>query len=64
MLQTNIMVAVATDDTTGSPRTGLYRSLNGGATWTTTLLPLPTGFTGAEAAAVAYKFPTTFIVTA
>lgn len=64
LLQTNIMVAVATDITTGSPRTGLYRSLNGGALWTTTLLPLPTGFTGAEAATVAYKFPSTFIVTA
>lgn len=58
------MVAVSTDNTTGSPRTGLYRSLDGGAIWTTTLLPIPTGFTGAEAAAVAYKFPATFIVTA
>ena len=64
LLQPNIMVAVSTDNTSGVPQTGLYRSLDGGANWSVTLLPLPTGFTGAEAAAVSYKFPTTFIVTA
>ncbi|WP_194273315.1 sialidase family protein [Priestia megaterium] len=64
LLQPNIMVAVSTDTTSGVPQTGLYRSLDGGANWSVTLLPLPTGFTGAEAAAVCYKFPTTFIVTA
>ncbi|MED4003658.1 sialidase family protein [Priestia aryabhattai] len=58
------MVAVSTDTTSGVPQIGLYRSLDGGANWSVTQLPLPTGFTGAEDAAVCYKFSTTFIVTA
>ncbi|MCD1260597.1 exo-alpha-sialidase [Paenibacillus athensensis] len=64
LLSTNIMIAVSVDTTSGVPQIGLYRSLDGGADWTNALLPLPPGFTGAEAPAVAYQFPTTFIVTA
>lgn len=64
LLIPGIMIAVSTDNTTGVPLTGLYRSLDGGANWTQSLLPLPPGFTGAEAAAVAYSFPNTFVVTA
>ncbi|WP_437348815.1 sialidase family protein [Paenibacillus humicus] len=64
LLNPSIMVAVATDTTSGVPQTGLYRSVNGGATWTNTLLPLPAGFAGAEAAVVAYAFPNTFYVSA
>ncbi|MCZ8513589.1 sialidase family protein [Paenibacillus filicis] len=64
LLDANIVVAVSTDNTTGSPRTGLYRSLNAGSIWSNTLLPLPAQFTGAEAATVAYGFPSTFLVAA
>ncbi|SDW04346.1 sialidase family protein [Paenibacillus sp. CF384] len=66
LLIPGIILATATDHTDGeSPKVGLYRSLNGGDTWTTSLLPLPPGiFTGAECASVAYKFPSTFIVSA
>ncbi|WP_231889962.1 sialidase family protein [Bacillus sp. SJS] len=64
LLSTNFMVAVATDNSTGLPRTGLYRSVDGGATWSNSILPLPAPFTGAEAAMVAYVFPATFVVSA
>lgn len=64
MLDPNIMVAVAVDTRTGVPLIGLYRSIDGGANWSNTLLNLPAGFTGAEAPAVAYQFPSTFIVSA
>ncbi|QJC54512.1 exo-alpha-sialidase [Paenibacillus albicereus] len=64
LLNPSIMVATATDTTSGVPQIGLYRSLNGGATWSNALLPLPAGFTGAEAAVVGYAFPSTFYVSA
>ncbi|MFC4778967.1 exo-alpha-sialidase [Paenibacillus sp. GCM10023252] len=64
LLIPGIMVAVAVDTTTGVPNTGLYRSLDGGNSWSNSILPLPAGFTGAEAPAVAYAFPNTFYVTA
>ncbi|WP_339278930.1 sialidase family protein [Paenibacillus sp. FSL W8-1187] len=64
LLTPSIMVGTATDYTTGVPQIGLYRSLDGGATWSNTVLPLPSGFTGAEAAVAAYAFPTTFYVSA
>lgn len=64
LLIPSIMIAVSTDTSSGSPQTGLYRSLDGGANWSNSLLPLPTGFTGAEAAAVSYSFPNTFVITA
>lgn len=64
LLIPGIMVAVAVDTTTGVPLIGLYRSLDGGANWSQSLLPLPPGFSGAEAPAVAYGFPNVFIVTA
>ncbi|SDW06363.1 sialidase family protein [Paenibacillus sp. PDC88] len=59
-----IMVATAVDTTTGVPIIGVYRSLNGGFSWSNALLPLPPGFTGAEASAVAYAFPNIFVITA
>jgi len=64
LLSPAIMVAVAVDTTTGVPLIGVYRSLDGGANWTQGLLPLPAGFTGAEAPAVAYMFPNIFLITA
>ncbi|AIQ52804.1 sialidase family protein [Paenibacillus sp. FSL R7-0331] len=64
LLLPQVMIAVAVDTTSGTPQTGLYRSLDGGANWTSSTLPLPPGFTGAEAPFVAYGFPNTFVVTA
>ncbi|WP_308637789.1 sialidase family protein [Paenibacillus silvisoli] len=64
LLIPGIMCSVAVDFTTGVPLIGLYRSLDGGFSWANTLLPLPPGYTGAEAPVVAYGFPNIFIVTA
>ncbi|QHW31529.1 exo-alpha-sialidase [Paenibacillus rhizovicinus] len=64
LLITGIMVAVAVDTTTGVPLIGLYRSLDGGFSWANSLLPLPAGFTGAEAPVVSYGFPNLFTVAA
>ncbi|MFD2334496.1 sialidase family protein [Cohnella sp. GCM10020058] len=64
LLITGIMVAVSVDTTSGSPMVGLYRSLDGGNSWANSTLPLPAGFTGAEAPTVAYGFPSTFVVAA
>ncbi len=63
-LSPNIMVATATDFLTGPPATGVYRSLDGGMTWNSTILPFPAGFTGATSCVISYSFPTTFIVAA
>lgn len=63
-LNPSVMVAVAVDLRTGPPNIGLYKSIDAGATWTTTLLPLPTGFAGIEAPHIDYIFPTTFVVLA
>ncbi|TYP70119.1 sialidase family protein [Paenibacillus methanolicus] len=64
LLSPNVMIAVAVDTTDGTPQTGLYRSLDGGANWSKQILPILPPFTGAEAPFVAYAFPTTFYVTA
>ncbi|MFC3802225.1 sialidase family protein [Cohnella sp. GCM10012308] len=64
LLIPGIMVAVSVDTSSGSPMTGLYRSLDGGNSWSNATLPLPAGFTGAEAPTVAYGFPNTFVVAA
>lgn len=37
----NIMCVVAVDTSTGPTRTGFYRSIDGGQTWSTTTLPQP-----------------------
>lgn len=63
LLIPGIMVAVSVDTSTGVPNIGVYRSLDGGANWANSLLPLPSGYTGAEAPAVAYGFPNTFVIT-
>ncbi len=47
----------------GMQLTGFYRSINGGSTWTATVLPQPAGYAGAEAPTIDYAFPNTFIVT-
>ncbi|MGG1617178.1 hypothetical protein ACIFQM_16770 [Paenibacillus sp. NRS-1782] len=41
LLNPNIVVAVAVDFSSGPPLIGLYRSLDAGADWTDSLLPLP-----------------------
>ncbi|MGW8958992.1 hypothetical protein [Paenibacillus sp. NPDC055715] len=64
LLDPNIVVAVAADFSSGPPLIGLYRSLDAGANWTDTLLPLPPGYTGAEGGMVAYLLPNIFIVSA
>lgn len=64
LLIPGIMVAVSVDTTSGVPMTGLYRSLDGGSSWTNSTLPLPAGYAGAEAPTVTYAFPNTFVVAA
>ncbi|MBB3110245.1 hypothetical protein FHS18_002312 [Paenibacillus phyllosphaerae] len=67
LLNPAIMIAVAVDTNNpgNTPQTGVYRSVDGGANWTTIhILPLPAPFTSAEAPFVAYAFPNTFYVTA
>lgn len=64
-LNPSVMVVVATDYRTGSPKIGLYKSIDAGATWSTTLLlPVPTGFAGIESPYIDYIFPNTFVVAA
>lgn len=63
-LNPSVMVVVAVDLRSGPPNIGLYKSIDAGATWTTTLLPLPTGFAGIEAPHIDYIFPNTFVVLA
>jgi len=60
----NMMCVVAVDTSTGPTRIGLYRSTNGGQTWSTTILQQPAGYSGAEAPTIDYTFPNTFIATA
>lgn len=62
-LNPNIMCVVAVDTSTGPTLTGFYRSIDGGNTWSTTVLPQPAGYAGAEAPTIDYTFPNTFIVT-
>ncbi|WP_090582933.1 exo-alpha-sialidase [Paenibacillus sp. OV219] len=64
LLIPGIMLSVAVDTTSGPPLIGLYRSIDGGFSWANSLLPLPPGYTGAEAPVVAYGFPSIFIVSA
>ncbi|GKS13806.1 hypothetical protein YDYSY3_48060 [Paenibacillus chitinolyticus] len=64
LLDANIMIATATDFTLGPPLTGVYRSQDAGVNWTNSFLPLPPGFTGAEAAFAAYGFPNLFLIVA
>lgn len=63
-LNPSVMVTVAVDLRSGPPNIGLYKSIDAGSTWTTTLLPLPAGFTGIEAPHIDYIFPNTFVVLA
>lgn len=64
LLSPNIMVATSVYIVGTVPMIGAYQSLDGGATWTITILPLPTGFAGAEAPYVAYGYPTNFFIAA
>ncbi|WP_372007204.1 sialidase family protein [Paenibacillus chitinolyticus] len=63
-LNPSVMVVVAVDFSTGSPNIGLYKSIDAGATWSTTLLSLPTGFVGIESPHIDYLFPNSFVVLA
>ncbi|MED5017946.1 sialidase family protein [Paenibacillus chibensis] len=63
-LNPSVMVAVAVDLSAGPPNIGLYKSIDAGATWSTTLLPLPAGFAGIEAPHIDYLFPNSFVVLA
>jgi hypothetical protein len=63
-LNPSVMVAVAVDLRNGAPNIGLYKSIDAGATWITTILPLPAGFTGIEAPHIDYLYPNTFVVAA
>ncbi len=56
------MVVVAVDFRTGVPNIGVYRSTDAGATWSTKLLPLPTGFVSSESPKIDYIFPTSFVI--
>lgn len=62
-LNPNVLCVVAVDTSSGPTRTGFYRSIDGGLTWTTEILPQPAGYSGAEAPTIDYTFPQTFIVT-
>lgn len=63
-LNPSVMVVVAIDFRTGSPNIGVYKSMDAGVTWTTTLLPLPTGFIGIESPQIDYIFPSSFVIAA
>jgi hypothetical protein len=63
-LNPSVMVVVAVDFRAGPPNIGLYKSIDAGATWSTTLLPLPTGFAGIESPHIDYIFPNSFVVAA
>ncbi|WP_427050728.1 exo-alpha-sialidase [Paenibacillus sp. TC-CSREp1] len=62
-LNPDIMCVVAVDTSTGPTLTGFYRSIDGGVTWSTTILQQPAGYSGSEAPTIDYTFPSTFIVT-
>jgi hypothetical protein len=62
VLNPNIINVVAADTTTGSTQIGIYRSIDGGATFSTGVLPLPAGFAGAEADTIDYTLPNIFLV--
>ncbi|MFU1796407.1 sialidase family protein [Paenibacillus azoreducens] len=63
-LNPSVMVAVAVDLRAGPALIGLYKSIDAGATWSTQLLPLPTGFASMDSPHIDYKFPNTFVVVA
>ncbi|URJ35485.1 hypothetical protein [Paenibacillus polymyxa] len=56
------IVAAAIDFTTGPPLTAVYRSDNGGVSFTQQILPLPAGYVGAESHSVSYGFPNLFVI--
>lgn len=62
VLEPNVMCAVAVDTSTGATLTGFYRSIDGGLTWSTSILPQAPGFASAEAPTIDYTFPQTFVV--
>ncbi|MBP2001177.1 hypothetical protein J2Z69_002220 [Paenibacillus shirakamiensis] len=58
----NNMCVVYVDDSLGTARVGVATSSNSGQTWTTQILPQPSGYMSGEAPTVDYTFPNTFIV--
>ncbi|MFP3511451.1 sialidase family protein [Peribacillus sp. SIMBA_075] len=61
-LNPSVMVVVAVEFMAGLPNVGLYKSIDAGATWSTRLLPLPTGFAAMEAPHIDYIFPNSFVI--
>ncbi|MFJ7856015.1 sialidase family protein [Peribacillus frigoritolerans] len=61
-LNPSVMVVVAVEFIEGVPNIGLYKSIDAGATWSTSLLPLPTGFAAMEAPHIDYIFPNSFVI--
>ncbi|MGG4268456.1 sialidase family protein [Peribacillus simplex] len=61
-LNPSVMVVVAVEFRAGLPNVGLYKSIDAGATWSTRLLPLPTGFAAMEAPHIDYIFPNSFVI--
>ncbi|MDQ0492481.1 sialidase family protein [Paenibacillus brasilensis] len=63
-LNPSVMVVVAVDLRTGPAAIGLYKSIDAGTTWSTTILPIPTGFAGIESPHIDYLYPNSFVVAA
>lgn len=61
-LDPRIVVAAANDYRAGEPRIGIYRSADGGLTWTNTLPPLPPGHRQSGDPVVVYGYPHRFLV--
>ena len=62
-LNPDILCVVAVDTSTGATLTGFYRSIDGGNTWSTTVLPQPAGYASSEAPTIDYTFPSTLSYT-
>lgn len=63
LLNTNIICCTANDYRNGDSAIGLYRSTDGGATWSNTVLPLPPGFDAGGDGIVNWSCPNSFLVT-
>lgn len=63
LLDPDIMVAAANDYRASSPsRIGIYRSTDGGESWTNTLPPLPRGHANSGDPVVLFGYPNLFLV--
>lgn len=62
-LNTNVICCTANDYRNGDSAIGLYRSTDGGATWSNTVLPLPAGFDAGGDGIVNWGCTSFFLVT-